>query len=723
MRRTRAATAVTPSGTRTWTVVDSSGVPIEPADQYFRWLRAVGKSANTVRTYARHVSLLFRWLEAYRVAWDDVTFDQLTTFMTDLAVGRLPVAKRGGGQRDDDTVRAVGDRPPYLIIPSDQVQKDALCYAHSWQWRRDGKPDDIQAWATSQARQPIDRVVARMLNPRGIDFTVLPPAVAAEIRFAVGTKLSRGDWTPNRRLLEVLEVLAVTAKQFAHESLLERSYESWDLLIRQEWPYKTNYDRYGRPYVKTFFATLLRGLSDDPWAEDIWLWKGCFDRILTVGDQRPPTEQNIRWNAVKLDWLRHASKQLAKRLLVNGERAWGTIQCWARALALLSRYLLAEGILDPADLDREVFLDFLTWVRENEPSKHKLMSVNQAASILETLRADGIAPDLGSPVYLRRGENAVKKPRNPRPYPADIIDAVDNKIIADPEVLDSVRIMLRFTRWAGPRISELVVLPVDILRRNATGGYWVEYWMTKTESWRRFPVPDDLASDILRQQEAVRAAYGPDACYLFPSNNSSTHAGVLVPWTSNGFRTHVRALFAKHGVCKSNITGEAVTGGEIHRYRHTVGTALLNNNWTQPEVQEFLGHLTGAMTSFYAEITDETLARKANEFHQRQNQDAAEARFDPKVERLRGKFSVVLPNGGCKLPKNMKCDFRPNPCVDCSFFEPVGEGVEEANRSHRIRLKTLVNEARDAGDQAIVDLNQPMLDRLDQILGEEDSSA
>ncbi|HEV7980345.1 hypothetical protein [Amycolatopsis sp.] len=86
------------------------------------------------------------------------------------------------------------------------------------------------------------------------------------------------------------------------------------------------------------------------------------------------------------------------------------------------------------------------------------------------------------------------------------------------------------------------------------------------------------------------------------------------------------------------------------------------------------------MTSFYAKITDETLTKKANEFRRQQNKTAAASRLDPKVERLREKFSVVLPNGGCKLPANMSCDFRPNPCLDCSFFEPSGEGVEETTR-------------------------------------------
>lgn len=88
-------------------MVDGFGLPIESADQYLRWLLAVGRSVNTVRTYAHHVALLFRWLGAHRLSWDGVDFDQLIAFVSDLAAGRPPLLKRGGGQRDDDTVRTV----------------------------------------------------------------------------------------------------------------------------------------------------------------------------------------------------------------------------------------------------------------------------------------------------------------------------------------------------------------------------------------------------------------------------------------------------------------------------------------------------------------------------------------------------------------------------------------------------------------------------------------
>jgi hypothetical protein len=43
-----------------------------------------------------------------------------------------------------------------------------------------------------------------------------------------------------------------------------------------------HFDRTVGCYLNTFFSTLQRGVLPDPWAEDKWLWRGCFDRILAA---------------------------------------------------------------------------------------------------------------------------------------------------------------------------------------------------------------------------------------------------------------------------------------------------------------------------------------------------------------------------------------------------------------------------------------------------------
>jgi integrase len=597
------------------------------------------------------------------------------------------------------------DEPPHF----GRELSGTLCYAHYWQWLRDGRPCDVTAWALASARPPRERAAIRHLHPGGIDFTTLPPLVALEIRSVVAAKITRGDWTANRSLLRMLGYLTEAVRRTGAQSLLDRRPEDWILLAREISTVGEKTFTDSRSYLKTFFTTLHRALVADPWAEDLWLWRGGFDRLLSVDDGRGGP--NIDWRKVKVPWLRDPAKKLAKQSLITGERAWGTIVGWARGLAPLSDYLLMEGADRPELLDRGLFLEYLGWVRETRGSKNSLQLVNTVAAILEALRAESLLPELPTPVYLRRGENTVEKIRQPRPYPADVLEQIDTKIIAGLGTDPTIRMMLRLNRWGGLRLSELTTLPLDCLRDNGKGGYWIEYWMTKTRSWRRFPVPADLASELRDQQARVRSLYG-EAGYMFPSPaRSNVRARTVHPWSASGFRRHVSALFTRHGITCSQLTGERITGGEIHRYRHTVGTTLLNNSWTQREVQDFLGHASPTMTAAYAEILDETLTRKAEQFHRDQARQQSAAREDPKVERLRSRFAAVLPNGFCTLPASKSCDFRPTPCLGCAFFDPGGSEFAEVHANHRKQLRLLI---ADTADTAVTALNEQILAAVDR---------
>jgi Phage integrase family len=203
---------------------------------------------------------------------------------------------------------------------------------------------------------------------------------------------------------------------------------------------------------------------------------------------------------------------------------------------------------------------------------------------------------------------------------------------------------------------------------------------------------------------------------LFPGSRSNASAGVTKPWSTSGLRQHLSALFTDLGITHSTVTGEEISGGDVHRFRHTVGMTLLNNGWTQQEVRDFIGHASETMTSAYARITDDTLARKAREFWAAQGQQCGDV--DPGVERLRAKFFAALPNGFCKLPANQKCDFRPNPCLECSFHDPGGRVFLGTHIAHRDQLRDIIADAQAAGEHQIAELNQPMLEKVDKLITE-----
>lgn len=599
-----------------------------------------------------------------------------------------------------------------------------LCQPHWHQWRRASEPEDVVEWSLT-AKKPQQRKRPNAVSQRQLDFTRLPELVAIEIRYVVGRKVTAGDWTPNKALLDYLLALTAVVAESGALSLLDRRPEDWLLLIQQRVNKSTATS--AASYSKTFFSTLHRALVVDPWAEDRWLYKDGLDSLIHRGSQ-VTNGSNIIWTGISQDWLREPVKAHAKTCLVTGRRSWQTVITWSNALKPLSAYLEAEGIEDPLDLDRTLYLDYLEFCNEGGASNKGLAKVNTAASLLASLHDQAVraarnnevaGQTFGSEVFLFYGENAVEKVRDPRPYPADVVARIDREVLVDPKLHQSAREMLQLTRWGGLRISELLTLPIDCLLENGKGGYWVRYWMPKVKAWRRFPVPDELAARLLAQQSLVRDTYGPKATYMFPSpSRSNPHAQRDLPWSANGFRNTVAKSFLRHGITHSSITGEAITGGSIHRFRHTIGTTLLNNGWTQREVQEFLGHLSATMTSAYAAITDETLVRKVREFQASKVEETAalgDSVEHPRVEALRHRFVYELPDGGCTLPANQSCDVRDNPCAGCAFFQLAGPESRSVQEERRTRLKLHIEQSTSAKETA---LNQRTLDAVEKVLAD-----
>jgi integrase len=68
-------------GERTWTVVDREHRVVAAAEEYLEYLRMLGRSPNTVKSYARALALWWEFLAVYELAWDAVTIEDLARFL------------------------------------------------------------------------------------------------------------------------------------------------------------------------------------------------------------------------------------------------------------------------------------------------------------------------------------------------------------------------------------------------------------------------------------------------------------------------------------------------------------------------------------------------------------------------------------------------------------------------------------------------------------------
>ncbi|MGC5027931.1 tyrosine-type recombinase/integrase [Tsukamurella sp. DT100] len=217
---------MTVHGQPSWTVVDTTGLPVTEIEQFLHWQRAIDRSANTVRSYARHLSLYYRWLIARVIDWDAITFDGLCDFVGVLSAGLPPLVPRGGGGRAPSTVKAVnaavrefyefhrveGRGPTDLVMtrnPSRLPRRSHSFLAHI----EARQPSDVPrlARAGRPAAETVhvidfDTAFTRLLDAAATDRDRLLLSAMYDLGLRIGQALGlrHGDLDPMRRRVHIV---------------------------------------------------------------------------------------------------------------------------------------------------------------------------------------------------------------------------------------------------------------------------------------------------------------------------------------------------------------------------------------------------------------------------------------------------------------------------------------------------------------------------------------
>ncbi|MCW2763952.1 MAG: hypothetical protein JWR85_4153 [Marmoricola sp.] len=614
---------------------------------------------------------------------------------------------------------------------------DVLCASHKTRLRKARQGHDIERFIAEQAlARPILEargVRERQTHFSPIDFTKVPESFADEIRYIAGIKIARNHWTSPSYTHKVVVTAVEIGARIGATTL--RGLPSTEAELAK---FLTD----GADRARTMPGVPLNGphmlalalpsmiahlddAADDPWTKDIW-----HPAELKLPDESARYRRNISWKRVSCGWLRDGAKKLCKEYLQAGKRSWTTISSYSKACALMSRFLESEvGQIASSDLDRTIYLQFLAWVRDDsDATTTDLRSVNTLARLLIDLRATGTTPDLPDTPFLRRNENPIEKTRAPRPFPSDILAQID-ALVSDPAVgfPEGVRLLLRLFRAACPRAQEALTLTRDCLSHVEGQGYTLQYFQTKTQEWRRVPLPPKLGEDLAAQSIAVAERYGQACNFLFPYAGPGSKINPLLdrkkqfsPWPYSSFTSTVWDLYSEYGIKRSTLTGEVLNGPQLHRFRHSTATGLLNEGWSQYEVQTFLGHKSPTMMQAYAKIHDDTLRDKYIDFIENSvDSSGARALVDEEsldVERLRDRLTrSTLADGYCTLPEKLNCDFIPSPCLSCAFFRttPVFLPIHIRRRDEAlVEIELSKEQGRTRATQA----HEQTVERLDVII-------
>ena len=120
------------------------------------------------------------------------------------------------------------------------------------------------------------------------------------------------------------------------------------------------------------------------------------------------------------------------------------------------------------------------------------------------------------------------------------------------------------------------------------------------------------------------------------------------------------------------------------------------------------------MTAVYAHVKDQTLRREWERYQERINVRGELVPLDPAgplsdaawAKENLSRAKQTLPNGYCGLPLQQSCP-HPNACLTCDNFLTTAEFLPLHREQHE-RTRELIAAARSAGNDRLVEMNEPV---------------
>jgi integrase len=360
---------------------------------------------------------------------------------------------------------------------------------------------------------------------------------------------------------------------------------------------------------------------------------------------------------------------------------------------------------------RTVLEDWLLAVRASDLAMaSKAARVTAVRLFLEEQWEDGLA-GLPRNAMIHVGEVPHSRSRLPRGIEAPVFDQfVDpsNLAMLPCEQHRTVILLLAIT---GLRISSIVTLRRDALQIGSDNHPYLRYVNVKLRREAVIPIGPALVEQLRRQEDSLTGIYRPDGTdFLLPSPPE----GMQGP--SRGGGHHLTPLtarrIAKGYVRKAEIRdsqGRLAVWVHPHRFRHHLGTSLVNEGVPLSVIQRVLDYDSIEMTARYAHLDDETVKREMASFHERVNirgERIALPTDGPLEEAAWMKERIArakqaLPNGYCGLPLQQSCP-HPNACLSCENFltDCSFRRVHEQQLTHTRTARTRREEREPAARRA-----------------------
>ena len=579
-----------------------------------------------------------------------------------------------------------------------------LCAAHRTRWDQQGQPELAGFVATAG---PVRG--GRLRADEVFDLSVLP----ARCRLEVAWVLQRRHDKRGRGLrpLAVRPVVVMIAASGV-DSVLDRPLDAWLATLagggRTGLASAVGFLRFAWREIE---AVVGDGGVEGEYARGSWDARRLGVPV-TVG------HHTVSFERIPQPWLAAAVKTWARSRLVGG-MSFGAIRRDTTAMSWFAQWLSrthpdASG---PSVITRAVLEHYLAHLAAHGPAPNtRLGYLTSLRGFLETSRRRGwLDLPAGAVIYH---DDLPRRPAGlPRFVPEDVMAQLESDAalarLPDPTTRHLVVVLIE----TGLRAGDACRLLIDCLVPDSVGWPCLRFTNTKVCAEQLIPLTA-RAADAIRAQQAEVARSWPTSPWLFPAPMANPDGAR--PFTYNALRQRMGRWQDAIGLRDSAGRPARVSP---HRFRHTLGTRLINQGVPQHVVQRLLGHASPQMTATYARLHDATVR---DEFEKwcatRVNIDGEHLPFTAGaptsdaewVKHHLSRIQASLPNGFCGRPPRHDCP-HPNACLTCPDFQTTVEFLP-AHRHQADETRRLIAAAEADGRGRLAANHTVVLGHLEAII-------
>ncbi len=620
-----------------------------------------------------------------------------------------------------DAIRPEFNVEVYLPEPGDPVlgrttcrvggcegfaKAQGLCDAHHREWTAAAKPElnGFTAAASPLTRQP--------RRPGGFDLFRLADTARAEWCYV---QQCRHDERGAPITPLVVSDLTELVRTSGTRSLLDRPLAEWlaELAARQ-----SHGGSHQRALLRYAYARLedlsAAGDPDVLYGRDVW-----DARRLGIEPHRSP--HRISFTTINPAWLRSATKRWSRFRLATGTR-FSSVAGDISALRAFSAFLATRAAAPPASeagVDRALIEDYLLHlVGSGRSAATRTGMLVGLKLFLDHGRRHNLLPRLPASAVVYREDLPRREPAVPR-----FIDEAAMAQLESGDALSqlpdtSTRHLVVVLIETGLRLGDACLLDFDCVMVDSAGWPCLRYHNSKVTTECLVPLSALAAATIAAQQDQVRSRFPAGSPLLFPRERANP----------DGARPYVTTTLSKrlHAWCQAiglrDQAGHPITV-TAHRFRHTLGTRMINQGVPVHIVQHYLGHASPQMTNVYAHLHDRTMraafeeycTKRVNIAGQALPYDADSPTTDAEwIKHNLARVADSLPNGYCGRPPQRDCP-HPNACLTCPDFQTTPEFLP-IHRAQAATNRTLIARAEADGRFRLVTNLRRTQDSLDAII-------